>query len=121
MNKFDFSVILPTHNSELGIEESITSIINQTHNFNTNIEIIIVDNNSKDNTPVICKKYVEEYADNIRYFQLDCVDISKSINLGIKNSLGNFITFLQPHDYYSKDAFKNVLNFINKNKDVDLI
>ena len=57
MNEFEFSVIIPTHNSELGIKESVDSLINQTLNFNKNIEIIFCDSNSEDNTKEICEKY----------------------------------------------------------------
>ncbi|WP_405270117.1 CDP-glycerol:glycerophosphate glycerophosphotransferase [Methanobrevibacter sp.] len=121
MKKFGFSVIIPTQNSELGLKKSIDSIINQTYAFEKNIEILIVDNNSEDNTKGICKEYNEKYPNNIKFFDSKSSDFASSLNSAIKNSSGNFITFLQAHDYYSKDAFKIVLNFIDKNKDVDLI
>ena len=66
--EFDFSIIISTFNSELGIKKSIDSIINQTHAFKK-IEIIIVDNNSDDKTKDICDDYIKKYAHNIKYFQ----------------------------------------------------
>ena len=58
LNEFKFSIILPTHNSASGIEKTLESLINQTLDFKENIEAIIIDNNSIDNTEKICKKYV---------------------------------------------------------------
>ena len=118
--EFDFSIIISTFNSELGIKKSIDSIINQTHAFKK-IEIIIVDNNSDDKTKDICDDYIKKYAHNIKYFQLDENDFVRSINLGIEQSSGTFIASLQPHDYYSKNTLQEIWKFANKNKDVDVI
>ena len=118
--EFDFSIIISTYNSELGIKKSIDSIINQTHAF-SNIEIIIVDNNSDDNTKNICEYYVRKYSHNIKYFQLEENDIVKSINFGIEQSSGTFIASLQPHDYYSKNTLQGIWEFANKNNDVNVI
>ena len=121
MKKFDFSVIIVTHNSELGINKSIDSIINQMPDFENTIEVVIVDNNSEDNTKTICSGYAEKYPDNIKYIQLESTDFTKSLNMGVENSTGRYITFLEPHDHYSKNVFSSVLDFSSKNPDVDLI
>ena len=118
--EFDFSIIISTYNSELGIKKSIDSIINQTHAF-CKIEIILVDNNSDDKTREICEDYVEKYPHNIKYFQLEENDFVKSVNYGIEQSSGTFITSLQPHDYYSKNTLQEIWTFANKNSEVDLI
>lgn len=118
--EFDFSIIISTYNSELGIKKSIDSIINQTHAFEK-IEIIIVDNNSDDKTKDICDDYIKKYAHNIKYFQLEENDFVRSINLGIEQSSGTFIACLQPHDHYSKNTLQEIWGFANKNKDVDVI
>ena len=118
--EFDFSIIISTFNSELGIKKSIDSIINQTHAFEK-IEIIIVDNNSDDKTKDICDDYIKKYAHNIKYFQLEENDFVRSINLAIEQSSGTFIAYLHPHDYYSKNTLQEIWEFANKNKDVDVI
>ena len=64
MDNFEFSIIIPTHNSELGINKSIESIINQTLDFERNTEIIIIDNNSEDDTKKITEKYISKYPEN---------------------------------------------------------
>ncbi len=121
MKKFDFSVIFITCNSELGIKKSIDSIINQTHDFGDAIEIIIIDNDSTDNTEAICNSYVEKYPNNIKYCQLGTTNFTESLNIGVEKSSGKYITFLEPHDYYSRNTFRSILDFTDKNEEVDLI
>lgn len=120
MDEIEFSIIIPTHNSELGIEKSIESILNQTIDFEDNTEIIIVDSNSTDKTQDICQEYASKYPKNIYYIQLNILNSSKAKNIAIKNARGNFIAFLEPHNYLSKDALSNLLDFININNDLDL-
>lgn len=121
MSEFEFSVIMLTHNSELGIRQSIDCVINQTLDFNKHNEIIIIDQHSEDNTKKICEDYIKKYPNNIKFIQQDDYNPSQAKNLGIKNASGRFITFLENHDYYSKDSLKSLMDYINKNKELDLI
>lgn len=121
MNEFEFTIIVQTHNSELGIKKTIDSLINQTLSFKKNIEIIILDYNSTDKTSEICAEYTEKYPDNIKYFQHAPSNFHDAKNIGIENAGGKYISFLEIHDYYSKDTLKNILKFIGNNKDIDLI
>lgn len=121
MSEFEFSVLISTHNSELGIAQTIDSVIHQTLDFSKHVEVIIIDNNSEDNTEHICQEYVEKYPNNIKFLKQDTADIPQSKNLGIKNATGKYVTFLETHDYYSKNTLKELLNFINKNQEIDLI
>ena len=121
MSEFEFSIIIPTHNSELGIKKTIDSLINQTLSFEKNIEIIIADSGSEDKTSRISNEYAQKYSNNIKYFQLDSTDIQNAKNAGVENATGKYISFLEPHDFYSEDTLKNILKFIKNNKDLDLI
>lgn len=121
MNDFKFSIIIPTYNSELGLKETINSIIGQTLNFKDNIEIVIVDRDSEDRTEEICRQYQQDYPDNVKFIQLNVKNLEKSKNEGIKHSSGKFISFLEPHDHYSKNTLLDISSFINKNDDVNLI
>ena len=111
MSEFEFSVIMLTHNSELGIRQSIDCVINQTLDFNKHTEIIIIDRYSEDNTKNICEDYIKKYPNNIKFIQQDASNPSQAKNLGIKNASGKFITFLENHDYYSKDSLKNLIHY----------
>ena len=57
MNQFKFSVVIAAYNSDLWISKAINSIINQTLNFEKNIQIIIVNDGSTDNTGQICQGF----------------------------------------------------------------
>ncbi len=117
MSEFKFSIIIPTHNSAEGIGKTLNSLINQTLDFEKNIEAIIVDNNSIDNTKRICEKFTCEYPKNIRFFENDC-QIAK--NIGLEKANGKYIGFLENNDYLSENSLKDVLKFFNDSPDVDV-
>lgn len=121
MNKFEFSIIIPTQNSELGIEKTIDSLINQSLSFERNVEIVVVDSNSEDRTDEICNEYVRRFPENIKYIKQDSFNLQDAKNIGMKNASGKYISFLETHDFYSSDTLKNLLKFVEKNKDLDLI
>lgn len=121
MSEFEFTVIITTHNSELGISQTVDCLINQTLDFEKNCEIIIVDCISEDKTPELCSEYAKRYPNNIKFFQQDTVNFTQAKNFGIEQSRGSFITFLETHDYYSENTLKDILDFINKNDEADLI
>ena len=117
MSEFKFSIIIPTHNSAEGIGKTLNSLINQTLDFEKNIEAIIVDNNSADNTKRICEKFTCEYPKNIRFFENDC-QIAK--NIGLEKANGKYVGFLENNDYLSENSLKDVLKFFNDSPDVDV-
>jgi len=87
------SVIIPVYNRENTIERAIESVLLQTYN---NIEIIVVNDNSTDNTEKIL---LEKYGDKICYIKNnDNLKVSYSRNNGIKHSHGKYIAFLDSDD-----------------------
>lgn len=121
MSNFKFSVIIPTHNSELGIRKPIESVINQSLDFEENIEIIVIDIDSDDNTKRICYEYIRNYPKNIQYYEFKTLNYPVAKNLAVKKATGEFITFLETNDYYSETALGQVLSFSKEYSDVDLI
>ena len=63
MNKFRVSVIVPVYNASEYLDDCIKSVINQSYGFK-NIELILVNDGSKDNSLDICNSYASKY-DNI--------------------------------------------------------
>lgn len=98
------SVIIPTYNRDDIVERAIRSVVNQTYN---NLEIIVVDDGSTDNT----KQIVGEINDNriIYIRQKKNKGISAARNTGIKNSEGKFIAFLDSDDEYLPQKIKKSL------------
>ena len=99
------SVIIPTFNSEKYIQQCISSVLNQTYE---NYEIIVVDNNSTDSTVSIIKSFNSDKIKIIYVFNNGNISISR--NLGIKNSIGSWIAFLDSDDFWEK----NKLSLISK-------
>ena len=95
------SVIIPTFNSEKYIHKCISTVLNQTYK---NFEIVIVDNNPNDDTLNLINSFK---SDKIKIFNIvNNGNISKSRNLGIKNSNGLWIAFLDSDDYWEKNKLE---------------
>ena len=58
--KYRFSVIIPVYNVEDYLEETILSVINQTMDFKSNIQLILINDGSTDSSGAICDKYAEQ-------------------------------------------------------------
>lgn len=120
--KLIFSVIIATYNSEKWIGEAIDSLISQDLDFEDNIEAIIVDNASNDNTKSICQDYVAKYPNNIIYLQnSENKGPSFSRNIGLEHATGQYVNFLDSDDTISKNTMKDVLAIFNDREDVDLV
>jgi len=78
------SVIIPTYNSGKTLDRCLSSIKNQTYK---NIEVIVVDNFSKDNTPEICKKH------GAKLIQVEG-ERARAKNIGVKHAKGKYVLFI---------------------------
>jgi glycosyltransferase involved in cell wall biosynthesis len=112
------SVVMPTYNHARYISEAITSVLKQTYG---NLELIIIDNYSEDNTEAIVKSFADE--DNrIRYqkFRNKGV-IAASRNEGIKLACGEYIAFIDSDDSWLPNKLERVMRVFDQNRDVDLV
>jgi glycosyltransferase involved in cell wall biosynthesis len=107
------SVIIPTYNYAHLIEETLESILQQ---YFKNWECIIVDNQSTDNTQEIVLKWVNK-DDRFKYLKIAHSTTSKTRNVGIKASKGDYIQFIDADDQVSKGKLKNQIElFANSPK-----
>lgn len=88
------SVIVPVYNTEKYLEKCINSLINQTLR---EIEIIIINDGSTDNSDYIISKYLKD--NRIKYFKRDNYGIGNTRNFGIEKSIGETICFVDSDDY----------------------
>ena len=116
MNK-TVSVIVPVFNAEKYLKRSIESILNQTYK---DLEIIIIDDKSTDNSKKVIQKYAA--SDNrIRTFYSEMNQgVSKSRNIGLKSFSGDYVLFMDSDDYIVPDAIEKMVDASNK-YDADII
>lgn len=120
-NKKDFkiTVIVPVYNVEDYIEETIESVINQTIGFEENIELILINDGSPDNSERICLKYKKEYPDNIVYIKQKNSGVSVARNNALKAARGKYVNFLDSDDKWDLDAFEHAIKFLDNHNEVD--
>ena len=115
--KYKFSVIIPVYNTEQYIAETIESVINQDIGFKKNIQIILVNDGSNDNSKEICLEYQKKYPDNIKYIEQKNAGVSAARNNGMQYIEGKYTNFLDSDDKWNLDAFSKVYKFFEKNYD----
>jgi glycosyltransferase involved in cell wall biosynthesis/CDP-glycerol glycerophosphotransferase (TagB/SpsB family) len=120
INCYLFSVIISIYNTEHYLVDSINSIINQSIGFN-NIQLILVNDGSIDNSEQICLKYKKKYQNNIIYIKIAHGGPSKARNIGLSYAKGAIINFLDSDDKWDIKAFNNVFLFFKLYKNIDVI
>jgi glycosyltransferase involved in cell wall biosynthesis len=116
--RFKFSFVMPVYNVEPYLEEALESIVNQSIGFKENVEIILVNDGSPDNSEVICQKYKDLYPSNIIYIKQQNAGLSAARNAGINKVRGKYVSFMDSDDILSEDALVAVYGFFEKNYDV---
>lgn len=119
--KFKFSVIIPVYNVEEYLEETVESVINQTIGFE-NIQLILVNDGSKDKSGEICNKYKENHPNNVVYIDKENGGVSSARNEGINHIKGKYVNFLDSDDKWQLDAFEKAYAFFEKHYDeIDIV
>lgn len=110
MNNNIVSVIVPVYNAKDYIIETIQSILNQTYK---EIEVVICDNCSTDDTLLL----LEKYKDDRRIKLLSCIKkgVSYTRNKAIENAKGRYIAFLDSDDLWYKYKIEKQINFMKQN------
>ncbi|RDU73696.1 glycosyltransferase family 2 protein [Helicobacter aurati] len=112
------SIVLPTYNGEQYLAQSIESILNQTYK---NIELIIVNDCSTDNT----KQIIESYAKQDNRIKLIHNDVNqklpKSLNIGFAHANGIYWTWTSDDNYYVTQAIESMLNFLETHTDYIMV
>lgn len=115
--KNKISIITPIYNSEKTIEKCVKSQINQTYD---NIEIILVDDGSKDNSGDICDKYCN--MDNrIQVIHKKNEGVAEARNVGLSKATGKWILFVDSDDYLENNACENLIKITGLDDDIDII
>lgn len=108
------SIIIPVYNGENYVKEAIDSALAQTYK---NIEIIVVNDGSKDNTEKICKSYKNK----IRYIKKENGGVASALNLAIKNMKGEYFSWLSHDDLYFPNKVEAQINFLKSQNNKEVI
>lgn len=119
-NEFKFSIIIAIYNSTDCIKKAIDSVIAQDLDFNDNVQLILVDDGSTDNSGEICLEYQEKYPDNIVFISQSHMGVSHARNSGLSYASGEFINFLDSDDYLSENTLREVLEFFERCGECDV-
>lgn len=108
------SVIMPTYNADRYLREAIDSILNQTF---TDFEFLIIDDNSEDKT----REIVESYSDKrIRLIEGPCRGISAALNVGLKESKGEYVARMGADDISLPTRFEEQVRFMDEHDTVGI-
>jgi len=107
------SVIVPAYNAEKTIRKCLDTLVNQTYE---NIEIIVVDDGSKDNTLKIIKSYQKKYPEKIVLISRENKGIGFSRNEAIKKSTGDYFGFVDSDDYVELEMYEHLHKHLKKTK-----
>lgn len=105
------SIIIPLYNAEKTIRKCLSSVLSQ----NMDLEIILVDDESVDHTKSIVNEYIENYP-NVRYFYKKNGGVSSARNVGLQEAKGKYVTFVDQDDWLNKNAYKDLIGKIEKEK-----
>ena len=104
------SIVVPVYNVEKYLKDALESIINQTYK---NIEILLVDDGSKDSSGIICDEYAEK--DNrVRVFHQENKGLSGARNTALNNATGKYIMFIDSDDTFELNACEKMYKAIEK-------
>lgn len=110
--KIKVSVIVPVYNVEKFIDKCLNSIVNQTLK---EIEIIVVNDGTKDNSQKIIDKYVKKYPDKIKSYIKENGGQGSARNYGLKKTTGEYIGYVDSDDFVEKDMYKKLYNKAKEN------
>ena len=107
------SIIIPVYNVESYIDRCMESILAQDYE---NIEVLLVDDGSNDNSGYLCDKYAQK--DNrVKSFHKPNGGVSSARNFGIAHAEGKYISFVDPDDWLERDTYKNIIEKFDENTD----
>lgn len=116
MKKPKISVIVPVYNVEQYLDKCLDCLVNQTY---SNLEIIVVNDCSKDASEKIIKKYLNKYKNIIYVKNQKNSGLSFSRNAGLEKSTGDYIGYIDSDDYVPYNYYESLMSTILKeNADV---
>lgn len=115
--KTKVSVIIPVYNVEKYLKTCVDSVLKQTY---TELEILLIDDESSDKSGEICDSYINEDA-RIKVFHKKNEGVSAARNFGIERAEGEWLFFVDSDDWIDYKTVEAVMSYVDNTKDVCLI
>lgn len=121
INEFDkvLSIIIPIYNCDKYINRCVDSILNQS-NIDNDIEVILVDDGSTDNSGSICDSY-SKINPLVKCYHKNNTGVSDTRNYGLSKASAKYITFMDSDDYIDNNYIEEIKNIINNKCNYDII
>lgn len=113
-----FSIIIPVYNAGEYIQDAINSVLLQTY---SNYEIIVVDDNSTDDTYCVASRLMLKDSRIKLYRQTNGKGVSDARNLGMEKATGDYYLFLDADDFYTKEYLLEYTEKVIRSSDADII
>lgn len=110
-NPLKMSIIIPCYNEECYIEKCLESVVNQTL---SDIEIIVIDDGSTDDTVLICDEYEYKYPNKVKVIHQENAGQGKARNVGLSIAKGEYIGFVDADDWVDYRMFEKLYNHAKK-------
>ena len=112
--RYKFSVVMAVYNVAPFLNEAVDSLVQQTIGFEENIQLILVDDGSQDDSGQICDDYKEQYPSNIIVIHKENGGVSSARNEGLKYIKGKYVNFLDSDDKLSENTLEEVYSFFEQ-------
>lgn len=116
-----FSIVVPVYNVEKYLDECINSIIEQSKAIDNDLEVLLIDDGSTDNSGSICDSYENKYPDLIRVFHKENQGLLATRRYGFKKVSGEYIVNCDSDDLLEPGMLLKLKNVINKYTEPDVI
>ena len=106
------SIIIPVYNAAKTLDQCVDALVYQTYE---NIEILIMEKKSTDNSLEIARRFEKEFPQKVRVIELPYTENpARAINEGVKAAKGDYICFNDPDDYFNLDAMEQIAEKIKR-------
>lgn len=99
------SIIIPVYNAERYLKKCLDSVVGQTE---SDIELIIVNDGSKDGSASICKQYLTD--SRVKYYYQENAGPAVAMNFGLSVAIGEYVWFVDADDWIEEDAVERLIN-----------
>jgi glycosyltransferase involved in cell wall biosynthesis len=111
------SVIIPCYNYGHLIAETIDSVLHQSY---TDVEIIVIDDGSTDNTSEVLNEYADKYK-QVKYYKYENAGLGTARNRGLGKATGQYIQFLDADDLIEPGKFELQLKLFTEHPEADVV